>query len=152
MSRKRKYVENPRVDYTKCFCCDGSLGDNKERHHFPIPHHSFGEEYVNVCVDCHDLTDRKNLINWSSFILNHLYGNHDRLLSPKAIEILQAVVTTQTDQLNDFYGDKLENYVEHFQNVLYDFSEEDAWELIDGCKESGRPLAMKLISYCFNLQ
>ncbi len=149
--KKRKYVENPRVDYTKCFCCGGPL-DDVERHHFPIPHNSFGEEYVNVCVDCHDLTDRKNVANWSSFIFNHLCNNHEQLLSPKAIQLLQAIITTQTDQLNDYYGDELENYVEHFQDVLYDFTEEDAWELIDGCAESGRPLAMKLVSNCFNLQ
>jgi len=150
-TRSRKYVKHSHINYEECFCCGCSVeeGNGKtERHHFPVPHSAFGDQYVNCCTTCHDLIDRTNLENWSPFLTQGIREQ----LSINAWSLGQALVSTQTDQLNDYYGDELDDYIEAFTNQIYEFDEEDAWSMMKECNGPGRALAMKWISHCFNLQ
>lgn len=146
--RGRVFKEHDHINYDKCYCC-GKESEKMERHHFPIPHAAFGTEYVNCCVQCHDLIDRHRFVDWHSFIQS---GVDASSLSDGAIELLQALVTTQTKDLDDYYGDEKAEYVEKHEDTFYDLDEDAAFHIMKECSGVGRAFAMKLIAHCFLCQ
>jgi len=49
---------------TSCAFCGRSCGAWGEWDHFPVPRRRGGQDVQALCINCHDLKDRYNLLNW----------------------------------------------------------------------------------------
>ena len=144
--------EYDNINNKKCFCCERRLM-KKEMHHFPIPKRYDGEMVIPLCMDCHDMSDRRGL--------RHIFKEHEEY-STEAIDgctelaknfitsvgmMLMADSSGEQKIMNDVLPNWMEDYIETFQENEEDMS----FKLLEGCSLDAKQLVMRIISRYYDI-
>ena len=143
-------IEYDNIDNKKCFCCERRLM-KKEMHHFPIPKRYDGKMVIPLCMDCHDMSDRRGL--------RHILKEHEEF-STEAIdgctELAKNFITSVGMLMSNYETQKLmedilpnwfEDYIETFQENEEDMS----FKLLEGCSLDAKQLVMRIISRYYDI-
>ena len=146
-------IEYDNIDDKKCFCCERRLmPKKKEMHHFPKPKRYDGEMVIPLCMDCHDMADRRGL--------RHIFKEHEDYYTEAldgctelatnfiaSVGMLMMDCEEQKMVMEDILPNWFENYIETFQE-----NEEDmAFKLLEGCSLDAKQLVMRIISRYYDI-
>ena len=142
--------EYDNINNKKCFCCERRLM-KKEMHHFPIPKRHDGGMVVPLCIDCHDMADRRELRNiikeHEEFYTEAINGCTELAKNfMTSVGMLMADYETQKI-MDDILPNWFEDYIETFQE-----NEEDmAFKLLEGCSMDAKLIVMRVISLFYDI-
>tara|TARA_Y100000310_G_scaffold178926_1_gene178905 strand:- start:923 stop:1399 length:477 start_codon:yes stop_codon:yes gene_type:complete len=143
-------IEYDNIDNKKCFCCERRLME-KEMHHFPKPKRYDGEMVIPLCIDCHDMADRRGL--------RHIIKEHEDY-APEAISgctelaknfILSVGILMAGSGEQKIMNDILPNWMEDYIETFQENEEDTAFKLLEGCSLDAKQLVMRIISRYYDI-